>query len=254
MIKIQRASCPTCLDKNDDEFVELDYRRPDVLSTLLVMQHRKCCYCEKSIGDLSSTEIDVDHFIPKNSCKDSADNYLWHKANKWENLLYACKTCNSRKSSKYPYNPSTGEHVIINPSENIDPEDHIGFITNDEIIVDYLEKNGSQLGRNTIEKLKLNNRRELVGKFRKLKVQIEDIFVTVINSIVSDDQTSIQSCIYDLRRLMSAHCPYTAFNRAYIKWRLSRLNDEQIPKLESRHNITFQRIRISFPSGYQVVR
>ena len=146
MIKILRESLPSCLNKPDHEFLENDCTKPEVKHTLLAMQHGKCCYCEKDFSDMGSIEIEVEHFIPKHACKDNNGNIQWHIANKWENLLYACKTCNGNKGKKHPKS-GTGQLQIIDPTnEVIDPEDHIDFIIDDPIVI-YSEKAGSPLGR-----------------------------------------------------------------------------------------------------------
>lgn len=253
MIKIQRGDCPPVLSKSDNEFVKSDYNKPDVLSTLLEMQYRKCCYCERDIGSLPKTEREVDHFIPKSVYKDNNGNIQWHLANKWENLLYACRSCNGRKSDANPFNQTTGEQEIINPSGEINPEDHIGFITDDDTIVNFKEKNGSRIGRSTIEKLKLFSRHDLVQGFRIRKVEIDKEFTNLINFIESENNNMIQSCIHELKKVMSAHTPFAAFNRAYIKERLRKLNERQILKIESEHKRTFQRIDITFPVGCELV-
>ncbi len=80
------------------------YAHETVKSTLIAMQHGKCCYCEKRIGDAG----DVEHFRPKGSvCQDENSTelipgYYW-LAYDWDNLLYACKECNQlHKGTRFP--------------------------------------------------------------------------------------------------------------------------------------------------------
>ena len=116
MIRVKRAPCPDCLEKRAIEFVEDDYKNEAVKSTLLTMQHGKCCYCERNLSDLPHTEREVDHYVPKSAFKDGNGNIQWHLANKWDNLLLSCRSCNSKKGAQPPYNKVTRQREIIDPS------------------------------------------------------------------------------------------------------------------------------------------
>lgn len=253
MIKIKRNDCPVSLQKQDNKFVKDDYNKDDVKRVLMEMQHGKCCYCERDIKDVPKTEREVEHYVPKSAFKDENGNVQWHLANKWGNLMYACKTCNSRKSNKRPFNEATKEREIIDPSfEDIDPEDHIDFIF-DDILINYKAKEGSSLGKSTIDKLKFLERTDLFGKFRKIKAHIEIHFKDLINALEGNNVTEIASLRNALSRAMSAHIPFAGFHRKFIKKRLRELNEYQIPKLENRYKKSFEHIEINFPKGYKTV-
>ena len=100
MIKINRVNCPVSLNKDDSKFTEKDYKNEDVVKALLNMQYYKCCYCERDLKELSDSEIEGEHYSPRSSFKDQNGNIQWHLANKWENLLCVCRSCNLRKSEK----------------------------------------------------------------------------------------------------------------------------------------------------------
>lgn len=227
MIKIHRSDPPECLVKSDDMFAKGDCRRPDVKYSLLGMQHGKCCYCERKISDLSDTEREVEHYVPKSALKDGAGNIQWYLANKWENLLYACRSCNSSKGKQHPIDSLTGDSMIINPSlEDLDPEDHIDFIIDDYLVL-FAEKNNSSLGRSTIEKLKFHERSDLFSDFRRIKSDIDHTFMELVNASTSGDKATATSKLSELNRSTSAHRPFAAFQRNYIGKRAQELNDKR---------------------------
>lgn len=73
------------------------YTKKDVIKALEDQFEGKCAYCE-SIVDVTSP-IDKEHFRPKGSIVDKANNiqikpgYYWLAAD-WDNLLLACPNCN----------------------------------------------------------------------------------------------------------------------------------------------------------------
>jgi uncharacterized protein (TIGR02646 family) len=104
---------------------------------LATKHHGKCCYCE------IKTKGDVEHFRPKSSVKQAKGDtpqkpaYFW-LTYEWDNLLYACGECNSKKLMLFPLeDPSqratpasadiSGETpLLINPATD-DPAEHIIF-------------------------------------------------------------------------------------------------------------------------------
>ena len=252
MIKIRRANRPASLDKPDHLFVKNDYKNNDVKGALLRMQYSKCCYCERDIGKLPKTEREVDHYVPRSAFKDSNGNIQWHSANQWGNLLYSCRTCNSKKGNKNPFKDGN-EREKIDPSvDDIDPEDHIDFVI-EGIIISFKEKNGSLLGRTTIDNLKFDERIDLFGIFRRQAAELEVHFIDLINAITAEETAAITSLVNELSRVMSAHVPIAAFKRSFIRNRVRELNEEQIPRLERRYHRSYDRIEVHFPKGYETV-
>jgi uncharacterized protein (TIGR02646 family) len=252
MILIKRNACPASLNKPDGDFTETDYKKEDVKDSLLRMQHGKCCYCERSIHKLHTREREVEHYVPRSAFKNASGHIQWHLSNKWENLLYACASCNGAKSGKYPINGTTGEIIIINPSGgSLDPEDHIDFVL-DDVVPGYKEKGGSTVGKSTIKELQLETRMDLVKDFRKLRLELDNIFIDLVGSIENEDNVETESIKKSLEANMSAHKPYAAYVRCFIKERLRMLNDRDLPKLEQKQNKTFHSVSINFPKGYEV--
>ena len=249
MIKILRAGIPLCLNKPDNEFVEGDCTKPEVKDALLAMQHGKCCYCERDLYELGSAGKDVEHYIPKHACKDGEGNIQWHVANRWDNLLYACKTCNAKKGKEHPIN-RTGQLQIIDPTnEGIDPEDHIDFRINYPIIT-YSEKAGSSLGRSTIRKLKFNERSELGSKFRKMILRIDEQVYDLVDAITNNNTEKINSVKDDLEKATSAYLPHAAFARKYISNRIKDINAKK-DYFEGSSGVPFQEIEINICKGYE---
>lgn len=249
MIKINRIDCPECLQKPDHKFVEQDCKREEVIEALSKMQHAKCCYCERPLGEVGRTEREVEHYIPKSAFKDGDESIQWHLANKWENLLYACRSCNSKKGFQLPFNNTTNDCEIIDPScGNIDPEDHIDFVIEGSFIT-FKEKNESPLGRSTIDKLKFTERRDLFSRFRKIRTEIEVNFMKLTNALVDNDIIGLKHGRKELSRSMSANCPFAAFQRNFIAKRLKKLNENEIPKLKQQYGEDFERIEVDFLHG-----
>lgn len=84
------------------KFVDYDAAR----KPLHDVQGKKCAYCERQQGDVGQP---VEHFRPKGGVE-LGDNlaYYW-LAWTWENLLFACTSCNSPrlKGNKFPLEPGT---------------------------------------------------------------------------------------------------------------------------------------------------
>ena len=158
--KIRSAIC-----KNEKKDIKELWQNKKVKNYLYNSQHGKCCYCERK-RDLEETE--VDHFRPKAEVKESKGHPgYWWLAYEWDNLLITCKTCNLKKSSKFPLQDENKrafkEHedikkekpILINPlTEN--PEDFIEYdIPEDEtkplLMIKVIGKN--ERGEETIKAL-----------------------------------------------------------------------------------------------------
>lgn len=249
MIKIRRSDPPNCLVKPEEEFVKGDYKRADVKGSLSNMQHGKCCYCEKKISEI---EREVEHYIPKSAFKDGNGDIRWYLANKWENLLCVCRSCNSKKGDQHPINSITGDSTIINPSlEELDPEDHIDFIIDDFLVL-FKEHDGSPLGRSTIEKLQFRERSDLFADYRLIKLDIDRLFMELVNASMSNDIAMVTSKTLELKRRTSAHCPFAGFQRKYINKRAQEVNTNK-QKFTEAYGKPLNTIEVHICKGYDVV-
>jgi uncharacterized protein (TIGR02646 family) len=120
------------------------YNDAAVKALLIAEQHEKCCYCERYF--LDNNPGDVEHFRPKNGYKQrKADKqlakpgYYW-LAYEWNNLFFACNSCNrSYKRNYFPLqNPATGrahshhdnlasEHPLLLDPTRADLAQHLSF-------------------------------------------------------------------------------------------------------------------------------
>lgn len=86
-----------------------------VKDTLFAKQHRKCAYCELRQGMKSQP---IEHFRPRKEAwrhlPDDGQRHIdheryWWLCWTWENLLFACGTCNGsgRKGNYFPLHPSS---------------------------------------------------------------------------------------------------------------------------------------------------
>ncbi|NIO20248.1 MAG: hypothetical protein GTN76_05760 [Candidatus Aenigmarchaeota archaeon] len=177
------------------------WRNKGVKDSLKVLQHGKCCYCERMRDTYG--EINVEHFRPKGGIKEEEGHPgYWWLAYKWENLLLACTSCNKIKSTQFPLLPG-GERafakeddldrekpVLINPF-NEDPEKFIGF---DLDLNKYLDTDGAPMvkavgldregrGSETVDKLTAINKTEVMLE-RAQNVKTLKTIVGMMNFIV----------------------------------------------------------------------
>lgn len=168
-----------------------------VAEDLWKVQHFKCCYCEARVPMGFN---DVEHYRPKASANRSPGSPLthgyWWLAFTWENLLFACPSCNrSAKNNFFPLeigsvplnaeDPGPGAEVplLIDPASATNPVEHIEFVQRAAGPVGSpmqwwaRPRNGSRLGWYTIDVCKLNNYEflELRGAYYQtiLRPQIE---------------------------------------------------------------------------------
>lgn len=126
MIHIVRAPCPAVLDfsnstslaskelatarafyaKRSNKFGNLSfttYKHEEVASTLEIMFHKKCAYCESRYSHISP--VDIEHFRPKGGVAIKGILHwpgYWWLAAAWDNLLPSCIDCNRRRRHRFP--------------------------------------------------------------------------------------------------------------------------------------------------------
>jgi len=144
--------------------------------SLLDLQGRKCCYCEKRIeqGD------PVEHFRPKTEALRGGGlpTYgYWWLAWTWSNLFVACGQCNRRKGTDFPLAPGSvplapleeppgGEIPLLIDPAVLDPMDHVCFRPMQSGQWHPFPRRGSEVGRETIVRLGLN-RPGLLSDYRE---------------------------------------------------------------------------------------
>ena len=139
----------------------------ELRESLWLMQHRKCCYCERP-RDLKR-EPDIEHFRPKAEIEGEPKPGYWWLAYEWGNLFFSCKTCNQEhKKNQFPLRAG-GKRArtpdddlelelpyLINP-ETENPEDFIVYTWVNKLDSVYsLGLDSDRRGHETIRILCLN--------------------------------------------------------------------------------------------------
>lgn len=105
-------------------------------------QHFKCCYCEQKI---KKSYNDVEHYRPKARANRQPgchkDHGYWWLSFTWNNLLFACPSCNrSGKNDMFPLTigdtaliaeqtaPGREHPLFIDPGGSVNPVEHIQFV------------------------------------------------------------------------------------------------------------------------------
>ncbi len=254
MIKIyrDRVDCPSRLDSSKRTLVKSDYKHDEVRDALLEMQLYKCCYCEKYLPLDGRTARWVEHFVAKtdDSFKYANGNTNWNKANAWENLLYACSTCNSRKGTTPPFD-SNNRRNLIDPSYcRIDPEKHVEFSIKG-VAISY--KSRTRLGRNTIENLKLKERHDIYSRLRKMMLKIDSIFYDLVDELSVGNVGMVNSKLADIAKMTSARQPHASFCRKYIIQQVNKFNTKGLQTLNQNLGRRIQPITVPIAKGYEVI-
>ena len=109
---------------------------------LWYIQHYKCCYCEFKIA---ASYNDVEHYRPKAAADrtpGSGESHgYWWLAFTWENLLFACPSCNrTEKNQLFPLRsgsvalqpeqdpPRSERPLLIDPAGLLHPPEHIQYV------------------------------------------------------------------------------------------------------------------------------
>jgi uncharacterized protein (TIGR02646 family) len=120
------------------------WRDDNVRLALWKYQQRKCCYCERERDP--KREPDIEHFRPKAAVFGTKGHRgYWWLAYEWQNLFFACRTCNQQhKTTKFPLRVggkrATGpqsdlskERAVLPDPAQEDPLSLIGFKWNYEL-------------------------------------------------------------------------------------------------------------------------
>ena len=193
------------------------YGHADIRSALQAAQHGKCCYCESQIRPVSPEH--VDHYRPK-SGRDgggAGTGYYW-LAYAWENLLFACPTCNGNKSDLFPLDDpadAATDHrddltrerpLLVNPFEE-DPRAHLRF--DDEVAVPKTTK-----GRTTIDLLKLNDDHLAFARHSRIQTVREAYRLVALAKHVADLGELTESIADAARRLADGRGPAGEYSAA----------------------------------------
>ena len=252
MIRIYRYPCPSVLLNTPRS--ESCYNNNSVTSVLNQMQFEKCAYCEKNMRDGAQ----VDHYIPLEEFVTGLDangekQYNWNEANRWENLVYSCIKCNGAKKTNAPFKGAT--RLIIDPTTRSNPENYLDFKVlgkgTKDIRVTIIPKANSSLGKNTIDKLKLDIRKDHIDPLNLLAIEFESLFLTLLVKINQGQDINHQDCqnkITSILTYMLSNSPYSGFSRAFFRQRLEEFEQKEKPSIERAlgHNVN---LTITIPTG-----
>jgi len=182
------------------------YRHPTVLDALNHCHRSKCSYCEQIID----TDGDIEHFRPKAA-------YYW-LAYRWDNLLLACRDCNSAKLQKFPLEDEAhraathrDDHrrekpLLLNPATD-DIDTQIGWRAD----VAYAKQ---PVGQHTIATLKLN-RISLVKRRMELLALVDRL----VDVTALTDAPVATEAMAHLETMQTPNHQYSAMIRAYLQSR-----------------------------------
>ena len=89
------------------------YNTSETKEEFAKMNHKRCSFCTKYISDFNK-EMTVEHIETKSDCPE--------KIFRWDNLLCACRTCNTERGTK-----KYVENTYLDPSKVVDIEKYFCF-------------------------------------------------------------------------------------------------------------------------------
>ncbi len=89
------------------------YNTAETKAAFTKMNHKRCSFCTKYISDFNN-EMTVEHIETKSDCPE--------KIFRWDNLLCACRTCNTKRGTK-----KYVENTYLDPSKIVDIEKYFCF-------------------------------------------------------------------------------------------------------------------------------
>ncbi len=213
---------PELVKKLTEEF-KIDSKKPVwrqdyIQAKLLEMSAGKCCYCECEIN-VAGSDLHIEHFYPKHLYKENVVN--------WENLLPACKRCNTKKGTL-----DTKKNPIIHPIKN-DPKDHL------KVNQFYLYSK-DELGEFTIDKLDLNDADRLAVDRYKLGLEIIkklDVLFKEINNISIFNEKNIAKICRELEGIMKYGTASKKYSAVISTTILTNDNYKKIKRLFIKHDL-----------------
>lgn len=137
--------------------------------------HSECAYCKfkEIISGINKDGWEIDHFKPVNKFKE------WDGLNKYDNLFYACRTCNNNKNDEWT-------ESLLNPCQDDIYDVHIQIDENCEVVP------LTDRGKEYIEILKLNATQSVIRR-KKIK-QLKKI-QGLVNQIEKNEEKIKECCI-----------------------------------------------------------
>lgn len=227
------AQLSTFVDQQEEHrqqrFRFRNLRKTDVFPAVMQLFSEKCAYCETPVISMLA---DIDHFRPRASvAEDARHPGYWWLANRWDNILLACRGCNAAKSNRFPLEDEKRRAFIVggeiyeqpllidptvdNPAEHF-VYDERGFVASDTL-----------RGQTTIAQLRLN-RDSLVLERKQavhhLLARIEQLKHALLAEKKGEDNKEfINTCLWHLQDLTDKKSTYSAIKRQFLVYELSGL-------------------------------
>lgn len=189
-----------------------------VKAALWAMQHLKCCYCE---GKYERSFSDVEHFRPKAG--------YWWLAYRFDNLYFACASCNRPKKDRFPLQPSgralvaeEDPRAVAESALLLDPgfdevEDHLTFEWINDVGYQIAPRNGSEHGRWTIDILGLD-RDDLTTRridyYERTLTRVISRFATARRA---SDAAALAEALMDAELLCQPDAPFSLLARVAFR-------------------------------------
>ncbi len=190
-------------------------------------QHRKCCYCETKVMKAFN---DVEHYRPKGAA-DRLPGSLevhgyWWLAYSWENLLFACPSCNrTGKNSRFPLElgggaltaestpPGCEVPLLLDPSVD-EPSVHIQYVYCSVVLTRRtgwfaIGRNVSKIGDVTVDVCDLNRGELLELRDDHVEEVVLPQVAAVMEAIDSRDLVRIRNEVYRCFRMFGPRCAYS---------------------------------------------
>ena len=137
------------LASNDPRPRSNRYRHKEIKQTLQAISFGKCFYCEQMLAE---GEAEIDHYVEV--AKDRRLAYAW------TNLYWSCRGC----IDKLPEDTIPCNTCLDPFDPDVDPSDHLTYE-----LERILPRDGSEVGRRTIDKYCLNRSELLLARTRALQ-------------------------------------------------------------------------------------
>ena len=209
---------------------EIGIRYQEVQRAIYERQFYKCCYCEFKE---QQNYNDVEHYRPKAAADrrpgSLARHGYWWLAWTWQNLLFACPTCNrSYKRTQFPLDhgstalpppnapPGSEKPLLLDPADRIDPIDHIEFCLTSMASRHYWmprPRSGSRKGEWTIRVVGLD-RPDLLDHYNEhVRVTVMPVVNRIEATLASQNAPAIGTFWAEAtKRLLNARLPLSGLS------------------------------------------
>ncbi|MEM6757875.1 MAG: hypothetical protein AAF601_00205 [Pseudomonadota bacterium] len=279
----------------EDELIKIFRKNPDDVSLtdyhtkfkddLMACHHGNCAYCEAPVENQPG---DVEHYRPKGAVK-VGDNqkvkinhpqhgemdhpgYFW-KAYSWDNLLLACRHCNSdhkhtTENGRQKFGKLDRFELMDNSVRAIDPDDDLALEqpklvnpraedpTKHLVLEAVLYRAKTEAGRYTIALLGLNERGNLVRDRKKAFKDAKHAMLGFFGDMIHlEDGRKVNQAMFDkavlLDTIIDGSAPFLTAHRRGLHEALAMMDEMFAAKegLNVRHMVSHT-LKLARDAGY----